>query len=797
MCYKVRITPDLRFALRLGFARRSGAPLLVSALFALGVGLAGGMWAVVDAALLRPLPFRDGNALVAVMEAHPQRGLMNTTPANFLDWATRVSTLENVAGGYPIDVSFVGTGLPERVVGAKVTERFFELWGVAPVSGRTFQRNDFGNRQQVAVLGHSLWARHFAGANRMDASVHIDGELYTVVGVMPDGFRTAGNAELWIPWIMSPDEQRERRFHLVSTIGRLREGSSATEAQSELATIYQRLAIDHPDTTANWTARVLPFRNLLLGESPRALAVLGGAVLILVVVAWINVASLLLAWLASRRDEFLLRLALGATTTRVVRQLLVETLVLATAGMAAGLVIARWFVQLFGAVGVSTALPFDFDPSVNWRVILAAAALLLVSVGATAIGPSVIAVRRSKDRVPRRAGPMRGVGQRSLLATQVALSIVLLSAAAGLLVAFQQLDAAAAPVVGGGPTLAMEISRSETRQPDDAQNRLFFRELLSRVGDRPEVRAVAAASYVPPTPPLGNVRFSIEGRPTSTETQTGLVSAVSGTAFNLLGIPLARGRLIDDRDGENAPHVAVISKRLANTYWPDEDPIGRRILLVGTDTPATIVGIVGDVLQPLSTDPRAASVIYLSYLQFPWPFMTLIVAPASDAGAAVAAIRQETARLDAAQAAGSVRVLDEMRMEWMDQPRLRTTVVTLFGVATLLLTLAGLYARIVHSVALRAKELAIRQALGARPTDVVRQVTLEAAVIIASGLIAGIALLPFSSQLLRTLIADAAPIDLRLIAGVAATLALSALASTYWPARRAGRVNLIDLMRSA
>jgi putative ABC transport system permease protein len=183
-------------------------------------------------------------------------------------------------------------------------------------------------------------------------------------------------------------------------------------------------------------------------------------------------------------------------------------------------------------------------------------------------------------------------------------------------------------------------------------------------------------------------------------------------------------------------------------------------------------------------------------LQFPWPFMTLIVAPATDASGAVAAIRQETARLDAAQAAGAVCVLDEMRMEWLDQPRLRTAVVTLFGVATLLLTLAGLYARIVHSVKVRSKELAIRQALGARPTDVVRQLTAEAIAIIAVGLIAGIALLPPSSRLLSALIADTAPIDLSLAAGVTSLLAVSALASTYWPARRAGRINLIDLMRS-
>ena len=217
-----------------------------------------------------------------------------------------------------------------------------------------------------------------------------------------------------------------------------------------------------------------------------------------------------------------MRMALGATTTRVVRQLLLETLLWATAGMAAGLAIATWFVRLFGAVGVSTALPYDFEPSVDGRVVFTTAALLLVSVGATAAGPCVLAVHRSKDLVPRRAWALGGLGRRITIALQVALSIVLLSAAAGLLVGFKHLAALATPAVGVSPTLAMEISRSETRQSADSDNRRFFEALLAALAERGEVRAVAAASYVPPTRPLGNVRFSIEGRATSTEAQTAL-----------------------------------------------------------------------------------------------------------------------------------------------------------------------------------------------------------------------------------------------------------------------------------
>jgi putative ABC transport system permease protein len=792
----VEIVSDVAFALRI-FARRPTIPLLVASLFALGVGFASGMWAVVDAAILRPLPFRDADTLVAVMEVHPERGLMAVTPANFLDWADRVTSLQVAAGEYAIDASITGTGLPERAAGAKVTERFFDLWGVPPAVGRVLQRGDFADAHRVVVLGHSLWARQFHNdISVIGVPIHIDGEPYTVVGVMPEGFRTVGNAEVWIPWVMSADEQRERRFHLVGTIARLRYGRAAAEAETELGTIYAQLQTAYPDTTAHWSARVLPVRDLLLGDSARALLVLGGAVLVLVVVAWINVASLLLVWLPSRRQEFLVRMALGATTSQVVRQLLLETSLWASAGMLAGLAIATSFVQLFGAVGVSTAVPFDFDPKVDARVIVTTAALLIVSVGATAVGPCVLAVHRSKDLVPRRAWATGGFGRQVTVAMQVALSIVLLSAASGLLVGFQHLSALTTPAVAVGSTLAMEVSRSETRQADDSDNRLFFERLLTALSERREIRAAAAASYIPPTRPQGNVRFSIEGRATSSDAQTALASAVSASAFRLLGIPLVRGRLIDDRDVHNAPYVAVMSETLSRRYWPTEDSIGRQITLVGMDTPITVVGVVADVRQPLSQDSRAEAVLYLSYHQVPWSFMTLMVAPAAEPSAAVAAVRQQVARLDASQATGSIQVLDALRTEWLNQPRLQTTVVTLFGLATLLLTVVGLYARMAHGVTARAREFAIRQAVGARPTGVVRQLTGEALVVVAIGIFAGLALLPFSTRALRGLVIDAPSLDLRLAVSMACVLALSGFVSAYWPARRAGRVDPAQLLKA-
>ena len=277
---------------------------------------------------------------------------------------------------------------------------------------------------------------------------------------------------------MTADEQRERRFHLVGVIARLRSGVPASVAERELGTIYRQLQLDHPDTTAEWTARVLPLRDLLLGDSTKALVVLGGAVLVLLTVAWINVAGLLLAWLPTRRHELVVRMALGATMAAVVRQLMAEALVWAGAGTAGGLVIATWFVHLFGAAGVSTSVPYDFEPRVDARVVVAVAALLLVSVLATALVPSVLAVRRSRDLVPKRTWGSHGLGRRVTVALQVALSIVLMSSAAGLLLRFQSLSALTTVSRTSNATVAVEVSLSEIRYARRGERARLLRSIV-------------------------------------------------------------------------------------------------------------------------------------------------------------------------------------------------------------------------------------------------------------------------------------------------------------------------------
>jgi putative ABC transport system permease protein len=778
---------DVRFALAV-LRNRPTVPLLTAGLLALSVGLAGGLWAVVDAVALRPLPYPAAQQLVAVMESHPERGLMSVTAANFWDWSPRVHALPHVAGLGGVEASLAGSGEPVRVVGTKVTNAFFDVMAVAPAIGRAFGEADFAGDGRVVIISDRLWERQFnRRPDALGTAVLLDGVAHTLVAVMPRLFKTIGNSDVWLPWIMTAPERVERRFHMVGVVARLNAALTAVDAERELQSLYRQLAADHPETTNGWTARVVPLRELMLGDSRRALQVLGAAVMALLAVAGINLVGLTLAWVRARTPELMVRMALGASAGRVSRQFLAEAAVWASAGMVGGTWLAGVFVTLFGAVGVSPSLEYDFEPQVDTRVVLAMAILLGVFTVATAAVPTWLATRRASRLVASRGGSVGRWGPRVALGIQVALSIVLLCTAAAVLSGLRRAVGVASPPNAGA--LAVDISLAETRYREEPSQAQYFERLLTALATRPEIASATAASYVPPGRIYGNVRFSIDGQGTPTDAQTTLVSAVDPRTFAVLGIGVQRGRGIEARDGAGAPRVAAISAALAHRYWRDVDPIGHRIVVAGDPTPSTIVGVVDDARQPLATDTRAESVLYVSYRQVPWPFMTVLIVPAGATAPALAALREEAARLDPVQALSAARPLDEIRNEWMTQPRLRSRIISVFGAAALLLTVVGLWARVSWDVATRAREWAIRQAVGAQPHDVVMAAVREMFFVVLAGAALGAALSPVSGAAVRATIAGLPAPDLGVVFLAAALFVACAVAGAYLPARRAGRVD--------
>lgn len=783
---------SLRAAVR-AFVHRPSLAFGVVALVALAVGLAGGFWATVDATLLRPLPYPAPARLVAVMEHHEARGEMAVTPATFRDWSDAAGPFERVGGAYALDLGFAGDGdVPVRVPGARVTEGYFEAWRVPALVGRALRPEDFVTGQ-AAVIGYGVWQMHYGGRpDVVGATARIDGRSYTVVGVMPPTFRVPGRDQVWVPWMMSAEESRERRLHLVGVIARLEDGRSVASAAQELETFYAALRRTHVDLDG-WRPVVRPLRAHLLGDVSRALTLMAAAVACLVAVAWANLIGLLAASWPARRTEVMLRLALGASTGQVVRQLAGEVAVWAGAGAMIGLAVAHVVLGVFSS-WLLVGDGFDFQPRIDLRLIGATAGFLAVTLLAVALGPLLWFVARDTAVTPTRHAQARGGFRFLVLSGQMAGAVVLLALAASLVTGLSRLERLAS--VGDSNLVAMDVTLSELDAADEPHQRAFFETLLERLREHAEIAAVAAASYVPPTPPLGTYRFDVVGQPADGGPRAAVTSAVDPGAFAMLGVSLVRGRFLAATDGEGAPLVGAVSESFVRRYLDGDEPIGRQLQLAGIAEPLTIVGVVSDVRQPLAPDARIEALLYVSYRQVPWPFMTLLVEPRGDAMAAVRAVRDEVRRLAPDQAAGDVRRLHDLRSAWLGPARSRTGLAALFAMSAAILTLAGLYAAVAREVATRRRELAIRQALGASAGRVIVSLTLRASATAGAGALAGGALLFTLIAPLLGRSADAPPLDGLTVGLVAAAILTAAVVSAYLPARRAVQADPSPALRA-
>jgi putative ABC transport system permease protein len=787
------LSSDLRAAGR-AIGRAPFVPAAVAGLTAVGLGLVLGMWAIIDAALLRPLPLPEPGQLVVVWETHAQRGRMSVAPANFLDWSSAVRSFSAVAGQQALDATLGSGSTAQRLNGVKVTPTYFDVWQLPALRGRTFGANDFRDDARVALLSARVWRQTFGGADGVVGStVRIDGEPYTVVGIMPPEASVVGRSDVWMPWVFSARERTERRFHQVGVFARLRPGMTAARASAEMASIYEGLAAAHPDTTRDWSARAEPMREVLVEVPQGMVRLLGGAVMATMIVAMLNIAALLLGWWPRRRSEFATRRALGAGTVDIVRQLTVEATIMLTAGAAAGFGLARAFIDAFGSAVAPSTSWFVVEPRLDGRLALTALVIVCAVILSTIVVPAWRMAVSSGDLTPRRS-PAATTAGLAAIALQVGAAFVLLVTSAALLDSARRLTTLVPAVVES--RIAVEVSLADARYPEEADQRAFFTRLIEAVRALPDVADVGAASYVPPTDALGNIRFDIEGRPDPSDTQTAAASAVDERAFHMLGLRLRRGRLLDARDTPQSPPAAVISESLAVRYWPESDPLGAKIRLVGMDAPHTVVGVVSDVRRPLSSAPRAETVLYFAYTQVPWPFMTLIVEPRADTASAVAGFRRELARIDPDQAAGPVRSLVAVQSEWLVQPHLQGTLVTLFGVSTLLLTLAGLYARVTYGVAHRARECAVRQALGATPPRVVWLLVQDVATGAAGGLLLGITALPVLAGAVAHLAFDVSLTDASRAGAAALAVSIAIAIAVYLPARALSAMNLADTLRA-
>ena len=806
------IWQDARSGVRM-MRKSPGLTLIALTALALGIGANTAIFSAVNAVLLRPLQYADADRLIAVEELDEKGSPIQVTAANFLDWRAQSTVFAHLAAILERSANLATGEEPVRIDLAMTSADFFDVFGLRPELGRLFVPSDEqAGHEPVAVVSYGLWKDRFGGDPAMiGRSITLDGQPYSVIGVAPAGFGYPGRKDAWIPpWqrvpTLSPEMNLEgaRGYGFLSVVGRLRPGASLTQAQMEMAAITGRLRVQHPQTNNTRFDRVVPLQRHLVGESRAALLLLLGAVALVLLIACANVAHLLLARAAAREKEIALRVAMGATRARLVRQLLVESVVLALTGGALGLLLGLWGVDLMRRL-----LPIDFPRAQSIGVdlpVLGFALLVSLTTGvAFGLVPALQSTnpdlnRSIKENTRGAAGGIRGHRTRTLLiVSETALSLVLLIGAGLLLRSFLSLQDVA---LGFRPerVLTFRVSPAGGNFREDAKYSAFYLQVAERIRALPGVDAVGAINTLPlvkgPT-----ASFQIEGRPETTPDKWPGANYRSVTPgyFHALDVTIAQGREFSARDDASTPLVVIVNRALVQRNLKGEDPVGKRITFGGKGRDGKpiwfqIVGVVGDVRSlELRTEP--APEVYTSCLQDPFAGMSYVVRSRMGWESLVPAVRDVVRQTDPAQPMADVKGLETIVSDAAAQPRFNSLLVGVFAGLALLLAASGIYGVMSYAVTQRTHEIGVRMALGARGRDVLRLVVGQGLRFIVVGLALGLVFALALTRLMRTLLYGVGPTDLATFAGCAALLALVALLASYVPARRALRVDPLIALR--
>jgi putative ABC transport system permease protein len=805
---------DVRYGVRMLFKAPSFSIVATIAL-ALGIGANTAIFSVVNAVLLRPLPFQKSEQLVAVWENDYQRGQERgwSSYPDFADLRAQSQSFENLASYHNADFVLTGSGEPIRLQGAVVNAEMFSLLGQSPLLGRSFvpdeDRPDANGR--VVVLSQELFQKRFnADASLINQPVTLDGTRYTVIGVMPRTFQFPVQnepVELWTT--MAGDAsgtepatgQRGSRY--LNVIGRLKPGVSLEQGQAEVSTIATRLEQQYPDTNTHKTFRLEPALHALVGDVRPALLILLGAVACVLLIACANVANLLLARAMSRHKEMAIRSALGASRLRVVRQLLIESVLLSLIGGAVGLLLAFWWTHLLVSLGKDD-IPRASQVGLDWRVL---GFSLFVSVATGLLFGLVPALHSSRTLAETLKeghrgsgeGPRRNFTRSVLVVAELAIAVVLLVGAGLLLQSLWRLRHVS-PGFQAQNVLTFNLALPEVRYSTD-QQAVFFYDLVTHIESLPGVQAASIVTPLPLGGDLYSLSYETDGRPVA---KKDLPKAdffdVGAGYFRAMGIPFIKGRDFNEGDQHKSVPVIIINETLAREHFPNEDPIGKRIkpgfFAYPGEKPTMreIVGVVADVRnRGLSKEPRAS--LYVPQAQIPFNQMTVVVRTNNDPRSLVSAVTKEVAALDRELPLFTIKTLDEYLSAAIASPRFNTTLLSLFALVALVLTIVGLYGVMSYSVAQRTNEIGIRMALGAQSRDVLRLIVGQGLKLVLLGLVLGLIGAGALMRVIASLLFGVTAKDPLTFAAVSLVLAGVALLACYIPARRATRVDPIEALR--
>jgi putative ABC transport system permease protein len=798
---------DLRQAFRT-LTTSKGFSALVIGVLAVGIGANAAIFSVVNGVLLKPLPFTDSARLVAVLDVLRGEEQPDCAFPDYLDWRAQSKTMDGMAAYVGTGATMTGQGEATSLQVATATSDLFALLGPRPLAGRTLtSTDDRKDAEPVVVISEATWEHRFGRRpSIVGESIRLDGKPFTIVGVMPRAFQfpfQAEPVEAWLPIgavSLISQWMEQRGAHFIHVLGHLAPGVSLEQANAELQTISSRLAATYPKTNTNRVARAVPLQDVIVRDFRLGLIVLLGAVGALLLVACANVANLLLARSTARQREMAIRAAMGAPRGRLIGQLLAESVILALAGGALGAAVATWAVPLLVAAS-PVEIPRLRDVTID-RGVLAFTALISMVTGVLfGLAPALLSSRANAGDTLRDAGRASSGGRSTrtrqiLVVAELALSLVLL-VSAGLLMrslaALQRVD----PGFIVDHAVTTELSLPTPRYPDPAAMRAFYRRLVDELKALPGASAGAISTTLPLSGNDLGIGFTVEGRPQPPGMRTSATYfAVSPSYFSAMGIRLVRGRQFSDRDDQQSPNVIVISETFARHFWPNEDPIGKRVTIGYNNTgPREIVGVVGDVKNSeLQELPH--SEMYTPFLQTPWPFLAVVVRTNGDPAIVSGSLRAALTRLDPEQAVGKTKTITEYVAGAVATPRFTASLIGIFATVSLLLAGFGLFSVMAYSVALRRREFGIRMALGARAADVREMVVSQALRLGVIGLVIGLAGAVAASRLLSTLLFGVSPNDPATFAGVSASLAAVLLLAAYVPARRATRVDPTVALRT-
>ena len=792
---------DLRFSVRM-YRKETSFSLLVILILALGIGANSSIFSVVNAVLLRPLPYPQSQRLVYLEESNPQQGFprFDVSPANFLDWRAQNRSFEKIVA-FAEDTSNVMLGdSPEHWTGTAATQGFFEALGVRPALGRPFSDDDFVvGKNHVLVISDALWRANFgADPGVLGRSISMDGEPYAIIGVMPAGFRFGGDQiRYWKPFAFDSQLAAVRGAHFIQVLARLREGVSLPQAQSEMKGLAAQLEKQYPDTNAGWTVAVDSMQESSVKNVHAALLALLGAVGLVLLIACANAANLLLSRASVRRREIAIRMTLGAARRRIIRQLLTESFVLAVAGGGLGLAIAFGSSRAL-AVLPSTLLPRAESIHVDVRVLLFT---LVLSIGTGilfGLAPAFAASREGLIGTIKESGST-GRGGRSglrgaLVVLEIALAMILLVGSGLLLRSFAKLSSVHPGVATEG-RLTFDVSLPRARYPKPDKAIQFYREARSRLQALPGVESVTMTSLVPVSGDATVWAFGIQGQPDSASLPTAEYYLVGPNYLRNMGIPLLAGRDFTEQDGASAPHVCLINDFLARTVFHGQNPIGQHVQ-TGRHYSIVreIVGVVGSVKQ-FSLQDEETFQVYEPYEQFPQHSMTFILRTSGNASSLLPGVRHAIQQVDSQQSITDPRTMDQIVQESVALPRFRTMLLGLFSALAMLLALVGLYSVMSYAVEQQFQEIGVRMALGALPRDIYRVILKRGLALIAIGIAIGLAGTAAITRLLAAFLFGVTPHDPATIASVMLLFTAVALFACGIPARRATQVDPMVALR--